>query len=227
MTNELPQGVARLPKALRLTGATLVLAASAACHGQTLSPSPSASPSATPTPSLATAAATTPAPGADSASLQNWFNDPFFQFTAAVANCPVPLGPLIRADERAAQAHRRAEKGTSCWLAGSCERPNAYAYDADIAAQLKAALAQNQLYTHSPLVNSSLWATVQGRVVTIDGCMAGDAYTSFNADAIHLHIANVAKSIPNVLQAVVRVRTSGGATAQTHATAAVPYPVRP
>lgn len=169
--------------------------------------------------------AQTPLPsiGPAPASLQNWFNDPFFQFTAAVADCPVPLGPLVRADERAAQAHRRGEKGTSCWLAGNCERPNAYAYDAEIAAQLKAALAQNQLYTHSPLVNSSLWATVQGRVVTIDGCMAGDAYTSFSHENIHLHIENVAKSIPNVLQAVVRVRTSG----QTRAGAAVPYPVRP
>jgi len=30
------------------------------------------------------------------------------------------------------QAHRRAEKGTTCWLAHECERPNAYAYDPDI-----------------------------------------------------------------------------------------------
>lgn len=159
----------------------------------------------------------------DPAALQNWFNDPFFQFTAAVADCPVPLGPLLRADERAAQAHRRAEKGTSCWLAGTCERANAYAYDADIATALKAALAVNQLYTHSPLVNSSLWATVQGRVVTIEGCMAGDAYTSFDHAMITTQIENVAKSIPNVLQAVVLVRTSG----QTRAGAPVRYRVRP
>jgi hypothetical protein len=159
----------------------------------------------------------------ESAALQNWFNDPFFQFTAAVADCPVPVGPFIRADERASQAHRRAEKGTSCWLAGTCERPNAYEYDADIAKALKAALKVNQLYTHSPLVNSSLWATVQGRIVTIEGCMAGDAYTSFDHDMITTQIANVAKSIPNVLQAVVLVRTSG----QTKIGAPVPYKARP
>lgn len=157
------------------------------------------------------------------ATLQNWFNDPFFQFTAAVSDCPVPLGPFTRADERAAQAQRRAEKGASCWLAGACVRPNAYAYDADIAHALKAALAVNQLYTHSPLVNSSLWATVQGRVVTVEGCMAGDAYTSFDHDMITTQIENVAKSIPNVLQAVVLVRTSG----QTRAGAPVRYRVRP
>lgn len=198
-----PQRAPSLARALRGMGLALALATSAVTHAQTPSPALSQAP--------------------DPASLQNWFNDPFFQFTAAVADCPVPLGPLIRADERAAQAHRRAEKGTSCWLAGTCERPNAYAYDADIATALKAALTQNQLYTHSPLVNSSLWATVQGRIVTIEGCMAGDAYTSFSHEMIHLHIENVAKSIPRVLQAVVRVRTSG----QARAGASVPYPPRP
>ena len=161
--------------------------------------------------------------GTPDSDLKNWFNDPFFQFTAAVSDCPVPLGPFIRADERAAQAHRRAEKSTSCLQAGTCDKPNAYAYDADIAAQLKAALEVKQLYTHSPLVNSSLWATVQGRIVTIEGCMAGDAYTSFDHDMITTQIENVAKAIPNVLQAVVRVRTSG----QTRAGAPVPYRVRP
>ena len=161
--------------------------------------------------------------GTPDSDLKNWFNDPFFQFTAAVSDCPVPLGPFICADERAAQAHRRAEKSASCLQAGTCDKPNAYAYDADIAAQLKAALEVKQLYTHSPLVNSSLWATVQGRIVTIEGCMAGDAYTSFDHDMITTQIENVAKAIPNVLQAVVRVRTSG----QTRAGAPVPYRVRP
>ena len=159
--------------------------------------------------------------------LKNWFNDPFFQFTAAVSDCPVPLGPFIRADERAAQARRRAEKSASCLQAGICEKPNAYAYDADIAAQLKAALQVKQLYTHSPLVNSSLWATVQGRIVTIEGCMAGDAYTSFDHGMITTQIENVAKAIPNALQAVVLVRTSGQAGGQTRVQAPVPYAVRP
>ena len=162
-------------------------------------------------------------PETSAAELKNWFNDPFFQFTAATADCPVPLGPFIPASERATQAHRRVEKGNSCFQAGTCDKPNAYAYDADIAARLKAALEVKQLYTHSPLVNSSLWATVQGRIVTIEGCMAGDAYTSFDHGMITTQIENVAKAIPNVLQAVVLVRTSG----QTRAGAPVPYRVRP
>ena len=169
--------------------------------------------------------------GASDSDLKNWFNDPFFQFTAAVSDCPVPLGPFIRADERAAQAQRRAEKSASCLQAGTCDKPNAYAYDTDIAALLKAALEVKQLYTHSPLVNSSLWATVQGRIVTIEGCMAGDAYTSFDHNMITTQIENVAKAIPNVLQAVVLVRTSGQAGGQaggqTRVRLPVPYAVRP
>jgi hypothetical protein len=149
------------------------------------------------------------------AELKNGFNYPFFQFTAAVADCPTPLGPFMRADELALEALRRVDQARA--------RSNTYDYDADIAAQLKAALEVKQLYTHSPLVNSSLWATVQGRIVTIEGCMAGDAYTSFDHGMITTQIENVAKAIPNVLQAVVLVRTSG----QTRVGAPVPYPVRP
>ena len=165
--------------------------------------------------------------GATDSDLKNWFNDPFFQFTAAVADCPVPLGPLLKENESAAETIRRAGRGAHCQPGVNCVQPNTsanpYTYDADIAKALKAALEVNQLYTHSPLVNSSLWATVQGRIVKIEGCMAGDAYTPFNHDMITTQIENVAKAIPNVLQAVVRVRTSG----QTRAGAALPYRVRP
>ncbi len=162
-----------------------------------------------------TAALAQPTPAASTPDLKNGFNYPFFQFTAAVADCPTPLGLFMRADELALEALRRVDK--------SSVQPNTYSYDAEIAAMLKAALEVNQLYTHSPLVNSSLWATVQARVVTIEGCMAGDAYTSFDHGMITTQIENVVKAIPNVLQAVVLVRTSG----QTRAGAPVPYRVRP
>ena len=166
--------------------------------------------------------AQTPAPSVGS-DLQNRFNDPFFQFTSVVPNCPVPLGPFITADEQLAQAHRRAEKGTSCWLAGTCEKPNAYAYDTDIAAALLAALKPAQLYTHSPLVNSTLWATVQGRVVTIEGCVAGDVPLGFDHAFISRAIETMVAAIPNVLQAVALIRTGE----QARAGAPVPYRVWP
>ena len=58
--------------------------------------------------------------------LQNWFNDPFFQISAAIPDCPLPAGPFTDENDKRIQAHRRAEKGTTCWLAKECDRPNAY-----------------------------------------------------------------------------------------------------
>ena len=131
-------------------------------------------------------------------SLQNWFDDPFFQITNAVADCPVPAGPFVDERDKRAQAHRRAEKGTTCWLAKECERPNAYAYDRDIAAAIRGALHDGRLFPHS-----TLWVTVQGRVVYIEGC-AADASTAADAESF-------ARSVPHVQQAIAIVRTDPAA----------------
>jgi hypothetical protein len=155
--------------------------------------------------------------------LQNWFNDPFFQFTAVVQDCPVPLGPLIAASERAAQAQLRAQKNASCAQAGACHGANAYAQDAEIASALKDALKPAQLYTHSPLVNSSLWATVQARVVTIEGCVAGDVPPGYDETLIRTQFETMMSALPHVRQAVVLIRTSS----QARAGLPVPYKVRP
>src|SRR6185295_3263395 len=106
---------------------------------------------------------------------RNWFDDPFFEISDFIADCPPPAGPFVDEAGRRVQAHRRAEKGTTCWLAGACERPNAYAYDRDIAAALQAALRERP-----PLAGSSLWVTVQGRVMYIEGC----ATTPSEVDAL-------------------------------------------
>jgi hypothetical protein len=50
----------------------------------------------------------------------NGFDDPFFQIASAVPDCPPPAGPFVTEAEHRAEAHHRAEKGTSCWLAGGC-----------------------------------------------------------------------------------------------------------
>src|SRR5260221_13668671 len=106
-----------------------------------------------------------PGPAQTGPERKNWFNDPFFQISNALPACPVPVGPLVTEDERRVQSHHRAEKGTTCWLAGKCERPNFYAYDADIAEAIRSALK-----TANPFARSTLWVTVQGRVVYIEGC---------------------------------------------------------
>lgn len=121
--------------------------------------------------------------------LRNWFADPYFQVSSALADCPVPRGPLMTEAERELQSHHRAERGTTCWLQGRCERPNSYAYDADIAAGLRAALADSAL-----LRDSTVWVTVQGRVVYFEGC-AGDPAVAGGLEAL-------ARRVPDVLAAV-------------------------
>ncbi|MGY4826958.1 BON domain-containing protein [Sphaerotilaceae bacterium SBD11-9] len=98
---------------------------------------------------------------------RNWFNDPFFTVSSQVAHCPVPAGPFMTEAERRVQSHGRAERGTTCWLAGQCERPNSYAYDTDIAQAVQSAFT-----AHHPAPRSSLWVTVQRRVVYLEGCVS-------------------------------------------------------
>jgi len=137
---------------------------------------------------------------------RNWFDDPFFAVSAFVADCPLPAGPFVDEAGRRVQAHRRAEKGTTCWLAGACERPNAYAYDREIAGALQAALRERP-----PLAGSSLWVTVQGRVVYIEGCATAPS----EVDALQA----LARSLPQVEQVIAIVRTDPAAPP--------PYRVRP
>ncbi|MGC0155765.1 BON domain-containing protein [Chromobacterium vaccinii] len=98
--------------------------------------------------------------------LKNWFNDPFFQIRSRVAACPMPLGPFATEAEMRQQAHSRVERGTSCWRAGQCKKPNAYLYDADIAADLRRRFTNSRRFA-----DASLWITVQRRFVYVEGCV--------------------------------------------------------
>ena len=131
--------------------------------------------------------------------LRNWFDDPFFQISSSVADCPLPAGPFVSESDKRVQAHRRAEKGTTCWLAGECDRPNAYAYDRDIAEALRKAIAGPDR-----LPGTTLWVTVQGRVLYIEGC----ALQNSSVAAVEA----LARSLPHVQQAIAIVRTDASAT---------------
>jgi len=132
---------------------------------------------------------------ADNAERQNWFNDPFFQISSAVADCPTPLGPFATEKERLANAHHRAERGTTCWLVGKCDRPTSYAYDQDIASAFKAKLQENNPFAGS----TTLWVTVQGRVVYIEGCA--------EAQGVVRELEKYAMTLSYVEIAVAHVRT--------------------
>lgn len=132
--------------------------------------------------------------GAHSEELRNWFDDPFFVISADVPDCPEPAGPRVTQAERLGQSHRRAEKGTTCWLANDaeCERVNAYAYDRDIASGIRAAVSAEK-----PFPKTSLWVTVQGRVVYVEGCVRPDARSA--------EIEAFIRRLPHVQQVFVTI----------------------
>lgn len=127
-----------------------------------------------------------------SPALANWFDDPFFQISATHPACPEPAGPRTTEAEKRAQAHHRAERGTTCWLAGQCERRNAYLYDADIAQALKTRLGHRRLPA-----SASLWVTVQGRVVFIEGCSS--------SRRVVRQLESRVRALPHVQQVVTAV----------------------
>ena len=131
--------------------------------------------------------------------LQNWFNDPFFQISTAVPDCPFPAGPFTDEADKRVQAHRRAEKGTTCWLAKECDRPNAYAYDADIATAIHDALRERNPFA----ADTTLWVTVQGRVVYIEGCAP--------RESLEREIEAYVRALPHVQQATAILRTDAAA----------------
>ena len=138
---------------------------------------------------------------AQTGDLRNWFNDPFFQLTSAVPGCIEPAGPRVTAAESLAQSHRRAEKGTTCWLAKEqdCERSSAYSYDQDIAAHIRSALPA------MALPGTSLWVTVHGRVVYVEGCVQQELQGFQAAAAI--------RALPHVQQVIAIVSASPAASA--------------
>jgi hypothetical protein len=97
---------------------------------------------------------------------KNWYGDPFFALSAAGPACPTPLGPRMTRAQADDDAHYRVERGTSCWLAHRCSKPNSYLYDADIATAVR-----KQLHDAPLLAGARLWITVQRRFVYADGCV--------------------------------------------------------
>jgi hypothetical protein len=124
--------------------------------------------------------------------LKNWYNDPFFALSQGFADCPVPLGPFMNRAEMEDDAHYRVERGTTCWLAHKCTKPNSYMYDADIAGVIRAHFADSHVFD-----GTSVWITVQRRFVYAEGC----APRAFDVHALQQQL----EAIPDVEQVFVRI----------------------
>lgn len=138
-------------------------------------------------------AASAAASAANPDEVRNWYNDPFFALSNAPGACPQPLGPRMTKAEADDDAHYRVERGTTCWLAHKCTKPNSYLYDADIAKAIREAFKGD-----ASLAGTSLWITVQRRFVYAEGC----APAAFDRAALERRLT----AIPDVDKVFVRLR---------------------
>ena len=98
---------------------------------------------------------------------RNAFDDPFVEVTQGLDGCPQAEGPLLTEAQIRAEAHDRAQRGTSCWLAGRCRLHNAYLYDKEIAPRVVKAVQADGRYA-----DTSVWALGQRRWVWLKGCVS-------------------------------------------------------
>jgi hypothetical protein len=120
--------------------------------------------------------------GTEADERRNFFNDPFIQVTHALPACPVPAGPLYSDEEAKADAHGRAQRGVSCYMAGRCRLANAYLYDREIIPRVAQAIHADGRFEHT-----SIWAYGQRRWVWLQGCVNSEA----DAQALERLIRNI------------------------------------
>jgi hypothetical protein len=107
------------------------------------------------------------APAGAQETRRNAFDDPFEVVTHGLNACPRAEGPLLSEEQIRQEAHDRAQRGTSCWLAGRCRLHNAYLYDKEIIPRVVKAVSADGRYT-----DTSVWALGQRRWVWLKGCVA-------------------------------------------------------
>jgi BON domain len=96
--------------------------------------------------------------------------DPFGQATTGYASCPTAKPPALTEQEMRVQAHERAERGTSCCLAGTCECGGAYKRDPEINERVIAAIHDDKRFR-----DTSVWVTTMRKFVTLQGCARSES----------------------------------------------------
>jgi osmotically-inducible protein OsmY len=97
---------------------------------------------------------------------RNWFDDPFLPVTKALPGCPEPAPPGMTEAEMRAQAHVRAQHGTSCYRVGRCRLPNSYLYDKELIPRVAQYLQMDGRFD-----DTSVWVLGERRLVTLMGCV--------------------------------------------------------
>jgi hypothetical protein len=110
---------------------------------------------------------------------QSYLLDPFAQATDGYAGCPAVAPPVLDERQMRAQAHSRAERGTSCCLAGTCECGGPYQHDGQINDRVVTAIASDKRFR-----DTAVWVTTTRGFVTLQGCVRTSAQKSALARAV-------------------------------------------
>src|SRR5450755_3926374 len=102
----------------------------------------------------------------DAQTSQTYLLDPFAQATSGDEKCPAAKPPVLDEQQMRSQAHSRAERGTSCCLAGTCECGGPYKHDTEINGHVVEAIKSATRFR-----NTSLWVTTTRGFVTLRGCV--------------------------------------------------------
>ena len=96
--------------------------------------------------------------------------DPFAQATSGHEGCPPVKPPLLDEQQMRSQAHSRAERGTSCCLAGTCECGGPYKHDAEINDRVVEAIRADKRFR-----DTAVWVTTTRGFVSLQGCVRSPA----------------------------------------------------
>jgi osmotically-inducible protein OsmY len=97
---------------------------------------------------------------------RNWFDDPFLPATKGLPGCAEPAPPGMTEAEMRAEAHVRAQHGTSCYRVGRCRLPNSYLYDKELIPRVAQSLQSDGRFD-----DTSVWVLGERRLVTLMGCV--------------------------------------------------------
>ena len=110
-------------------------------------------------------------PCARGAHPDNYYQDPPpRRATAGIADCAAPVVRGLTPDEARREAHQRVERGTSCFLAGTCPAGGDYKDDAAVNDRVAAAIASDPRFA-----GASIWVTTLRKFVTLQGCLVDES----------------------------------------------------
>jgi hypothetical protein len=115
----------------------------------------------------------------DAQTSLSYLLDPFAQATSGDERCPAAKPPILDEQQMRSQAHSRAERGTSCCLAGTCECGGPYKHDAEINDRVVEAIRVDKRFR-----DSAVWVTTTRGFVTLRGCVRNPAQKNALAQVV-------------------------------------------